>query len=116
IQNRDQIFNMLERNELDLAITGRVPERLDCLSEAFATNPLGFVSAPEHPLSRRRQAPLSIFNDIDFVVREAGSGTRATMESIFQQNNISPRIVMEMPSNESIKQAVMAGMGLTFLS
>lgn len=116
IQNRDQIFNMLERNELDLAITGRVPERLDCLSEAFATNPLGFVSAPEHPLSRRRQAPLSIFNDIDFVVREAGSGTRATMESIFAQNNISPRIVMEMPSNESIKQAVMACMGLTFLS
>ncbi len=116
IQNRDQIFKMLERNELDLAITGRVPQRLDCLSEPFATNPLGFVSSPGHPLSRRRQAPLSIFNDVEFVVREQGSGTRATMESVFVEHGISPQIVMEMPSNESIKQAVMAGMGVTFLS
>ncbi len=116
IQNRDQIFNMLERNELDLAVTGRVPDRFDCVSEPFATNPMGFVSAPEHSLSRRRQAPLSIFNDVDFVARENGSGTRATMEAIFNEHGIAPNIVMEMPSNESIKQAVMAGMGITFLS
>ena len=116
IQNRDQIFNMLERNELDLAVTGSVPDLFDCVSEPFATNPMGFVSAPEHPLSRRRQAPLSIFNDVDFVARENGSGTRATMEAIFNEHGIAPNIVMEMPSNESIKQAVMAGMGITFLS
>jgi DNA-binding transcriptional LysR family regulator len=116
IHNREQIMKLLQRNELDLIIMGRVPDSLDCSSTVFATNPLGIVCAPGHPLSRRRQAPLSILNGVDFVVREKGSGTRAAMERVFSENDIDPRIVMEMPSNESLKQAVMAGMGLTFLS
>ena len=59
---------------------------------------------------------MSILNDTEFVVRERGSGTRAAMERVFAEHGITTKIVMEMPSNESIKQAVMAGMGLTFLS
>jgi DNA-binding transcriptional LysR family regulator len=50
------------------------------------------------------------------IVREPASGTRALMDRFFQQHRVEPRIVMEMPSNETIKQAVMAGMGLSFLS
>ena len=49
-------------------------------------------------------------------MREPASGTRALMDRFFQQHRAEPRIVMEMPSNETIKQAVMAGMGLSFLS
>ena len=116
IHNRENMMKLLERNELDLIIMGRPPDGVDCSSTAFATNPLGVVSAPGHPLSRRKNAPLSILNGAEFVVRERGSGTRAAMERVFSENAIVPRIVMEMPSNESIKQAVMAGMGLTFLS
>ena len=48
--------------------------------------------------------------------REAGSGTRLAMECVFAKHRIKPRIIMEIPSNETIKQAVMAGMGLSFLS
>jgi DNA-binding transcriptional LysR family regulator len=51
-----------------------------------------------------------------FVVREPGSGTRSAMEGLFAEHGITPEIVMEMPSNETIKQAVMAGMGMSFLS
>ncbi|SHI17365.1 LysR family transcriptional regulator [Pollutimonas bauzanensis] len=116
IHNREHMLNLLQRNELDLVIMGSVPATLDCVSAVFATNPLGIVSAPGHVLSRRKQAPLDILNDVDFVVREKGSGTRVAMERLLADNHITPRIVMEMPSNESIKQAVMAGMGLTFLS
>ncbi|PLC53896.1 LysR family transcriptional regulator [Pollutimonas nitritireducens] len=116
IHNREHILDLLQRNELDLVIMGSVPAVLDCSSSAFATNPLGVVSAPGHSLSRRNKAPLDILNDVDFVVREKGSGTRVAMERMFKDNAITPRIVMEMPSNESIKQSVMAGMGLTFLS
>ena len=50
------------------------------------------------------------------MVREQGSGTRAAMERLFAQNEVPLKVVMEMPSNETIKQAVMAGMGLSFLS
>jgi DNA-binding transcriptional LysR family regulator len=97
-------------------IMGRAPENIDCVATAFATNPLGVISAPDHPLSRRRAAPLVVLDGQDFVVRESGSGTRHAMERLFAEQGIAPRIVMEMPSNETIKQAVMAGMGLSFLS
>ena len=116
IDNREHIMQLLTRNEIDLVIMGRTPENLDCVATAFATNPLGVISAPEHPLSRRRAAPLASLHDHDFVVRESGSGTRHAMERLFAEYGIVPRIVMEMPSNETIKQAVMAGMGLSFLS
>lgn len=116
IHNRESIVNLLTRNELDLVIMGRTPDTIECAATAFATNPLGIISAPEHPLSRRRHAPLSILNEQEFVVRESGSGTRQSMERLFAEHGINPHIVMEMPSNETIKQAVMAGMGLSFLS
>ncbi|MGH8856997.1 MAG: LysR substrate-binding domain-containing protein [Polaromonas sp.] len=109
-------MNLLARNEVDLVIMGRAPDTIACTATAFATNPLGIVSAPEHPMSRRRHASPSILKDQDFVVRESGSGTRQSMERLFAEHHINPPIVMEMPSNESIKQAVMAGMGLSFLS
>lgn len=116
IHNRESIVNLLTRNELDLVIMGRTPDTIECAATAFATNPLGIISAPEHPLSRRRHAPLAILNEQEFVVRESGSGTRQSMERLFAEHGINPHIVMEMPSNETIKQAVMAGMGLSFLS
>jgi DNA-binding transcriptional LysR family regulator len=116
IHNRESIMALLMRNEVDLVIMGRAPDTIDCVASAFATNPLGVICAPEHPLSRRRNAPLSILNDQEFVVREHGSGTRQAMERLFGEHGIHPRVVMEMPSNETIKQAVMAGMGMSFLS
>lgn len=116
IGNRENIMQLLMRNEIDLVIMGRTPPDLDCLAVPFATNPLGVISAPEHPLSRRRNAPLSILDGQEFVVRESGSGTRQAMQRLFAEHGIEPRIVMEIASNETIKQAVMAGMGLGFLS
>ncbi|MFA9273773.1 MAG: LysR family transcriptional regulator [Candidatus Aquirickettsiella gammari] len=116
IHNRENIVKLLNRNEIDLIVMGRAPDNLDCAATAFATNPMGVISAPEHPLSRRRSAPLAILNDQEFVVRESGSGTRQAMERLFAEHQIQAKIVMEMPSNETIKQAVMAGMGLSFLS
>lgn len=116
IHNRESIVNLLTHNEIDLVIMGHTPDTIKCTATAFATNPIGIISAPEHPLSRRRQAPWSILNEQEFVVRESGSGTRKLMETLFKEQGIEPHIVMEMPSNETIKQAVMAGMGLSFLS
>lgn len=116
IHNRESIMELLMRNEVDLVIMGRAPDTIDCVASAFATNPLGVICAPGHPLSRRRNAPLSILNEEVFVVRETGSGTRQAMERLFGEHGIHPTVAMEMPSNETIKQAVMAGMGMSFLS
>ena len=116
IDNRENILGMLARNEVDLVVMGRVPKTLDCEATAFATNPMGIVCAPDHPLSRRKRIQFEMLKECDFVVREQGSGTRAAMERLFGQHEIPLKVVMEMPSNETIKQAVMAGMGLSFLS
>lgn len=116
IDNRENILGMLSRNEVDLVIMGRAPNTLDCEAIPFATNPLAIVCAPDHPLSRRKRAQLDVLKDYGFVVREQGSGTRAAMERLFAQHDLPMKVVMEMPSNETIKQAVMAGMGLSFLS
>ena len=116
IDNRENILGMLSRNEVDLVMMGRAPSTLDCEATPFATNPQGFVCAPEHPLSRRKRASFEMLQDYPFVVREQGSGTRAAMERLFAQHEIPLNVAMEMPSNETIKQAVMAGMGMSFLS
>jgi len=116
IDNRENILGMLARNEADLVVMGRAPGDLDCEAIPFATNPLAIVAAPDHPLARRKQLPFSALADYRFVVREEGSGTRAAMERLFAQHNTPLKVEMEMPSNETIKQAVMARMGLSFLS
>jgi len=116
VDNRENVLGMLSRNESDLVIMGRAPKNLDCEATSFATNPLGIVCAPDHPLSRRKRLAFDMLKDQAFVVREPGSGTRAAMERLFGQHELPINVAMEMPSNETIKQAVMAGMGLSFLS
>ncbi len=116
IDNRDNVLGLLVRNEADLVVMGRAPADIDCEATAFATNPLAIVAAPDHPLVRRKKLPFSALADYRFVVREEGSGTRAAMERLFALHQAPLVVQMEMPSNETIKQAVMAGMGLSFLS
>ncbi len=116
VGNREQLVKQLHDNEVDLAVMGRPPRELDTRAEPFAAHPHAVVAAPEHPLSRRREIPPSALAEEEFIIREPGSGTRAAMEHFFRENRLAPPQVMEMASNETIKQAVIANMGLAFLS
>lgn len=114
--NREQLVQALLAREVDFAVMGRPPPELATRAEAFAPHPLGVIAAPEHPLARRRALAPTALGAEEFIVRERGSGTRAAMEAYFREHALDPPIVMEMPGNETIKQAVMANMGLAFLS
>ena len=116
IENRESVLGMLERSEADLVIMGRAPRNMTTQAAAFATNPMAIVAAPSHALAGRKNLPFSVLADYAFVMRESGSGTRAAMERLFALHEVPLKVAMEMPSNETIKQAVMAGMGLSFLS
>lgn len=116
IHNREQVLEELRANTVDFVIMGRPPEELECIAKPFAPNLLGIVAAPEHRLSRRKRIKLRELADEAFIVREHGSGTRANMERVFAAQGVKLRASMEMTSNESIKQAVIAGLGLGFLS
>jgi DNA-binding transcriptional LysR family regulator len=115
--NREQLIKMLQGNEVDIAIMGRPPTNLATRAEPFAAHPHVFVASTEHPLLTKVGHPtIEAMLPYSFIVREPGSGTRAAMERFFEPSRMEPRITMELTSNETIKQAVMAGMGLSFLS
>jgi len=116
VGNREQLLAMMEAGEADLSVMGRPPKEIATRAEAFAAHPLVFVGPPGHPLLKLGHVPVGALEGHAFIVREQGSGTRAAMEAFFAERRFEPRITMEMSSNETIKQAVMAGMGLSFLS
>lgn len=116
VGNRDQLDRLLHDRDIDLAIMGRPPLERDTRAEAFAAHPLAVVAASQHRLAGLRDIPPARLEREPFIVREAGSGTRAAMEAWFRATRIAPDTVMEMTSNETIKQAVIADMGLTMLS
>ncbi len=116
VSNREQLLRQLENSEVDFAVMGQPPEDLDVRSEVLASQPLGILAAPEHRFAQQRAIPAAALAGCDFIVREPGSGTRAAMDRFFHEANISPPLVVELPCNESIKQAVIANMGLAFLS
>ncbi|MEY4507602.1 MAG: hypothetical protein RL297_2180 [Pseudomonadota bacterium] len=116
VGNREQLVQMLQGNEVDIAVMGRPPTELATRAEPFAAHPHMFVAPTDHPLLKVGHPTTEHLRPYSFIVRERGSGTRAAMEKFMNSQRLEPRVVMEMTSNETIKQAVMAGMGLSFLS
>lgn len=116
VHNRETIVRQLADNEIDLAIMGQPPQEFATVAEAFADHPLVIVAAPDHPLAAKKQIAPALLNEETFLIRESGSGTRAAMERYFSDAGIAPCHLMEMVGNETIKQAVMAGLGLAFIS
>ena len=116
VGNRQALSDLLSRNELDLAVIGTPPRELDLRAEPFAAHPLGVIAAPEHPLASLPHVPPALLDREPFIVREPGSGTRAAMDRYFAEMRLKPPVVMAMSSNETIKQAVIANMGISFLS
>jgi DNA-binding transcriptional LysR family regulator len=114
--NREQLVRALHGNEVDLAVMGRAPRELAARSEPFAAHPLAVIAPADHALARGQGLVPDAIKDEPFIVREAGSGTRAAMEEFFDAHALAPPVIMEMGGNETIKQAVRAGMGLAFLS
>jgi DNA-binding transcriptional LysR family regulator len=114
--NREQLVALLRDAEVDLAVMGRPPKELAMRTEPFAAHPLVFIAPPGHALLALDHVPLHALGAHPLIVREADSGTRAAMDAFFRQHRVEPQVAMEMPSNETIKQAVIAGLGLAFLS
>jgi len=116
VGNREQLVKMLQGNEVDIAVMGRPPTELATRAEPFAAHPHVFVAPTDHPLLKVGHPTVDALRPYGFILRERGSGTRAAMEKFLEKSRMEPRVVMEMTSNETIKQAVMAGIGISFLS
>jgi len=116
VANRDAVLQQLAENRTDLAIMGQPPEGVEMLAQSFMKNPLVVIAPPGHPLCKLKRVKLEQLEQESFLLREQGSGTRSAMERFFSEHGVQFHAGMEMGTNEAIKQAVQAGMGLGIIS
>ena len=116
VGNRAEILRAIEHYELDVVVMGRAPQRFEMVASPIGDHPHVIIAAPDHPLCGRKRLPARALSGETFLVREPGSGTRGLMERYFEKAGVTPSIGMQITSNETIKQAVMAGLGVSFIS
>ena len=116
IGNRQEIGTALRGYDLDFAIMGRPPVDIDMDVHLIGDHPHVIIAPTSHRLTRKSRIALTDLADETFLTREPGSGTRGLMEQLFEAARVRPKIGMAMSSNETIKQAVIAGLGIAFLS
>jgi DNA-binding transcriptional LysR family regulator len=116
VHNREDLLARITENLTDLAIMVRPPTDLDTVNQAFAPHPYVIVAAPGHPLVGERGIARSRVTREPFIVREKGSDTWKSMEESFGGDIGDINVAMQIRSTETIKQAVIAGMGVSFLS
>jgi len=116
VGNREMLLRLLQDNAIDLAIMGRPPPELDTVAEPLARHPQVLIAPLAHPFADARRFDLQELRHETFLLREAGSGTRSAAEEMFRQHLFTPHKIVTLGSNETIKQAVMAGMGVSLIS
>ena len=116
VHNREGLLAQMAANLTDLAVMVRPPQEPDLESIAFAPHPYVVVAPPGHALVGERSVRLQRVLREPFVLRERGSDTLHSMQDAFGAQFAQVKAAMEIRSTETIKQAVMAGLGLGFLS
>jgi DNA-binding transcriptional LysR family regulator len=116
VARRDEILAMLKDHRIDVAIAGHPPGEADVEAETFARHPHCIVAAPEHRMVGQRRIPWRDLRDEPFIFRETGSATRQFLEHLLLSKSLKVNVTIELAGNETVKQAVMAGMGISFMS
>jgi DNA-binding transcriptional LysR family regulator len=116
VTNKEQVLASIADNLDDLYFLGQPPDDIDVIATPIMDNPIIVLAAPDHPLANQKKISLEHIAKEPWLMREKGSGTRNAIERIFTGHglNIHPRL--ELGSNEAIKQAILAGLGISALS
>ena len=116
VGNRGETIEALRNYETDFAVMGRPPKRFEVEQAVIGEHPHIVVAPPDHPMVGKKNIAIADIAHETFLLREEGSGTRALMQRLFSDEGLNPNIGMEIGSNETIKQAVMAGLGVALIS
>jgi LysR family transcriptional regulator, low CO2-responsive transcriptional regulator len=116
VHNRQTLMERLTGNADDLYVFAYPPQDAEVVTQAILPNPMVAFAAVNHPLAQQKHIPFARFAREPFLLREAGSGTRINTLACFEKHGIKPIIRMELGSNEAIKQAILAGLGVSILS
>ena len=115
VNSRDAILARFEEDADDLYLLTNPPVRADMLTHAILPNPLVALAPHNHRLANERDIDFARFADEPLLVREPGSGTRLAAEEIFRKHALRPRVRMELGSNDAIREAMIAGLGVALL-
>jgi len=116
VTNHKGLRESMVANEDELYIISQAPDNPDLNIHPFLENPLIVLAPTSHPLAREKNIPISALNNERFIMREPGSGTRKSVESLFSENDVEVKVSLELGSNEAIKQAIAGGLGISILS
>ena len=117
IGNRDEVVAALRSYEIDLAVTGRPPLDFAIRRSVVGDHPYLVIASPDHPLAAcGDRVALERLTTETLLMREKGSGTRTLAMQLFSDAGLDAPPGMEMGTNESIKQGVMAGLGIAVIS
>lgn len=116
VHNRSALIERLRNNEDDLYLFADPPDRLEVTVQALLSNPLVVLARNDHPLAGEKNIAFARLAQEPFLIREPGSGTRMATLRMFERHGLSPKIRMELSSNEAIREALLAGLGISILS
>jgi len=116
VTNKREVVQSLEQNEVDFSLVSIKPSKLSLKSCSLMQNHLFLVGNTAHPLMQSKKKGKRFLKELPLIYREEGSGTRFLMQQYFEEKNITPKIRLQLKSNEAVKQAVLAGLGFSVLS
>lgn len=111
-----EVVERVTRNSDDLFILGNPPGDAEVVVQRILPNPFYIYARADHPLAKQRAIPFEAIAREPMLMRENGSGTRLLMERVFAAHGCKPNVVMEVASDEGIKEAILAGAGISILS
>jgi len=114
--NRQTLVRRLANNEDDLYLFADAPEMEDVVAQELLPNPLVVLARDDHPLAHEINIPFERLAREPFLLREEGSGTRRLTMQLFHDRGLTPKVRMELGTNEAIKEAILAGLGVTVMS
>ena len=116
ILNRDGVIKRVEENSDDLYVMSRPPLHIDLEDQILMPNPLCMIAYKDHPLATKKNLRLQDLKHERFILRELGSGTRMSSDIHFKQKKFTPSLLLELGSNEAIKNAVASHLGVAVIS
>lgn len=114
VTNKLKVIKSLKNNEVDFALVSTLPSGIDVNSEVLLPNKLFLVATTEDKALKVKKTNEYITNN-SLIYREEGSATRIAMENYMKKQGIQAKMKLQLTSNEAVKQAVIAGLGLSIM-
>ena len=116
VHNTSTIVQQIANHELDLGLIEGDCNHPDIAVEPWIADELVVFSAPNHPLANQRKVTMTQLLQEQWILRENGSGTRATFDRAFHSHHSELKIRLELEHTEAIKRAVESGLGIGCIS